>query len=358
MIFFNDKPKSVTYQVKSGDTLYSVAKKYNVSVDALRQANGMKNGAILSIGKTLIIPSDEISMMSEISDADIERKKHLNIKENKPHKVQRGENISSIAKKYGVQTVTIQKLNGLDENSVLKINQELKIPPTRTPKNIKSLKDTASAMGVSADFMLGVKRIEDGHKLKDNEFHYESYTDLKGSNGTKTVGIGHKVLKGEKETLSNKQEVLNLFVKDMLKMEEHLRAILPNKYDKLPVPIKEALLDMVFNKGTEILSPDLIQDIKNNRFESAICKMTNNKSVKTGKEYSGLSLRRLFDMSTASKIYNGKIPKTVINKAQEVYNHGVQLLKKEHPDDYKNILVGYNKDVQTLWGDKIKLVQA
>lgn len=45
-----------SYQVQTGDSLYSIAQKNNVSLDALKQANGLNNGAI-RVGQALILPS-------------------------------------------------------------------------------------------------------------------------------------------------------------------------------------------------------------------------------------------------------------------------------------------------------------
>ena len=44
------------YTVKSGDTLYSIARKYNTTVDAIKVANNLTSN-VLSIGKELIIPA-------------------------------------------------------------------------------------------------------------------------------------------------------------------------------------------------------------------------------------------------------------------------------------------------------------
>jgi LysM repeat protein len=43
-----------TYMVKPGDTLYSIARKSNISVDKLKQLNNLSNN-ILSVGQLLII---------------------------------------------------------------------------------------------------------------------------------------------------------------------------------------------------------------------------------------------------------------------------------------------------------------
>jgi len=47
--------KNGSYIVQSGDTLYSVSRKTGVSVESLKSANGLSNGAI-RVGQSLIIP--------------------------------------------------------------------------------------------------------------------------------------------------------------------------------------------------------------------------------------------------------------------------------------------------------------
>ena len=157
----------------------------------------------------------------------------------------------------------------------------------------------------------------------------------------------------------------------MLKMEENLWTVLGGRknYEKLPQSIKEALIDMTFNKGTSIIedTKGLVWTLKQGKYEAAINLMTNNKTQK-GKELSGLSKRRLFDISTASKMYKGQTPQSVINTQQKVYNRGVALLRIEAANDYKklknpgisqqqyflNQLAGYNKEALEFSGGKIK----
>ena len=356
-----------------------------VSVEELKKANGLKDNTI-SIGQILRAPSassqsssGEIPMMRDISDEQIEtdskRSRYLKITQHVDHTLKAGETPSTLARKYNVEERVILMLNGLSKEDAtkLQIGQTLKIPPTRTARNINNLNDAASALGVSVDFVKRLKRIEDGldankKPFPDNKFHNTPYRD---DEGNLTIGIGHVVKRCEKTKLTNK-EVLELFVNDMLKMEENLWDVMGGKqnYDKLPQSIKEALLDMTFNKGTAIIekSPGLVWALKNGKYEAAICKMTNNKSQE-GREMSGLSKRRLFDISTAAKMYRGNPPQSIINTAQQVYNRGVELLKAESTKAYnkfknpgislqeyiQNQLVGYNAHAKEYMGDKIKL---
>ena len=306
---------------------------------------------------------NEITMMREISDEQIHtnsvRAKYISSIKNPSYKIVQGDSIDKIAQKFGVETLSILACNGLDEKTAktLRAGQVLKIPPSRKIKNVKSLGDIAKSMGVSLDFVKRLKKLED-KGLPENKFHNTPYTD---NAGVPTIGIGHALKKGDPKQLSNAQ-VCELCAKDLLKVEENLSAKLGQKnYARLPQSLKEALLDMTFNKGVDVLdkTAGMVYCLKAGKYEAAINKMTYNKSSATGKEMSGLSKRRLFDISVATKMYKGKIPQSNINTAQQVYNRGIELLRQECKAkglNFTNQLAGYNKDVQSYFGNRIKLV--
>ena len=97
-----------TYTVQAGDTLYSIAKKYNTTVDTIKSLNNLTSNT-LSIGQILKIPT---------SNENISTKTHI---------VQVGDTLYSIAKKYNTTVDTIKSLNNLTSNT-LSIGQILKIP--------------------------------------------------------------------------------------------------------------------------------------------------------------------------------------------------------------------------------------
>lgn len=90
------------YIVKKGDTLYKIANMYGTTVDNLKALNNLKNN-ILSIGQKLIVPS-----------------------KNKIYIVQKGDSLWSIARKYDTTVDSIKRNNNLSTN-VLQIGQKLKI---------------------------------------------------------------------------------------------------------------------------------------------------------------------------------------------------------------------------------------
>ena len=101
---------SDTYKVKSGDTLYSIAKKYNISVDELKELNNLKNNNI-TVGQVLKIKSN-------IPSEEVTGKNYYIVKS--------GDTLYSIAKKYNTTVDEIKKLNNLKSNN-LSIGMELKI---------------------------------------------------------------------------------------------------------------------------------------------------------------------------------------------------------------------------------------
>lgn len=51
--------QQTTYRVQPGDTLMSIASRYNTTINAIVQANNLSNPNLLSIGQTLIIPDQD-----------------------------------------------------------------------------------------------------------------------------------------------------------------------------------------------------------------------------------------------------------------------------------------------------------
>jgi LysM repeat protein len=109
---------SFFHTVQSGETLYGIAKKYNVKVDALQFLNAMKNN-IIEIGQKLIVNPN-------LPSADT--------KEPQPvpgyHIVKHGETLFAISKMYNI-SVSDLKANNTIENNDIKIDQRLIIVPVK-----------------------------------------------------------------------------------------------------------------------------------------------------------------------------------------------------------------------------------
>lgn len=93
----------VIYTVQKGDSLYSIAKKFNTTVSDIELLNNL-DSINLSIGQELKIPS-------EVGDTTT-------------YTVQKGESLYSIAKKFNTTVDEIKRKNGLTSN-MLSIGQKL-----------------------------------------------------------------------------------------------------------------------------------------------------------------------------------------------------------------------------------------
>jgi len=94
------------YQVKSGDTLYSIAKKYNISVNELKTLNNLTNND-LAVSQLLNVPSG-LSLVNS-------------------YVVEKGDTLYSIAKKFDISVNKLKEYNNLS-NNLLSVGQKLLIP--------------------------------------------------------------------------------------------------------------------------------------------------------------------------------------------------------------------------------------
>lgn len=93
------------YQVQSGDSLISLAKKYGVSVADLAATNNLETNAQLKRGQTIKVPVLTIT-----------------------YTVKAGETLTSVAKKHGLTVAELAKMNKLDPKVALKSGQKLTVP--------------------------------------------------------------------------------------------------------------------------------------------------------------------------------------------------------------------------------------
>jgi len=128
----------LTYTVQRGDTLYSIAKRHDTTVEILMRLNGLSE-ATLSVGQVLQLPARTVQ-----------------------HTVQRGDTLFSIARRYGSTVQAIQQENNLEGTS-LSPGQVLRIPqvgvaapsnpPAATPSPPPANPSPAPPAGASANLV-------------------------------------------------------------------------------------------------------------------------------------------------------------------------------------------------------------
>lgn len=104
------------YIVKSGDTLYAIANKFGISVDSLKIENNLSTNTLI-IGQKLLIPNKKTETDNYI--------------------VKQGDSLYKIALEYNTTVDKIKSLNNLTSN-LLSIGQVLKLPINNTVYTVKS----------------------------------------------------------------------------------------------------------------------------------------------------------------------------------------------------------------------------
>ena len=123
------------YAVKSGDTMWDIARAFGTTVNALRRINYIERGSRIYVGQKLKIPSGaknlkELTRSSPrlYASADQSTSSSGGSQDGgKTHQVRAGDTLWDIARMYGTTTSGLRKLNGLGRSSRIYPGQILKV---------------------------------------------------------------------------------------------------------------------------------------------------------------------------------------------------------------------------------------
>jgi len=124
--------------VKKGETLWTIAQQYNLSVNSILANNNISNSELISIGQEMKIPLHKgtVAETNIVNQAVIDKKNNnINNNINQPEKaepfvytVKAGDNLWNISRKYGVSVEVIIDVNKLRDKDLLSLGQKLEIP--------------------------------------------------------------------------------------------------------------------------------------------------------------------------------------------------------------------------------------
>lgn len=143
--------------VEEGQTLWQIASKYGVSVNALIVANELRPSQVLRVGQRIVIPSFSQSQ-SPVQDGS------ATVPSARPkpgaHVVGQGETLWAIAQQYGISVESLANANNLTEDSLIYPGKKLTVPAkgtlgpgtevTSTPKNAPALRKAPVATSSKA----------------------------------------------------------------------------------------------------------------------------------------------------------------------------------------------------------------
>ncbi|MDC0402482.1 LysM peptidoglycan-binding domain-containing protein, partial [Gammaproteobacteria bacterium] len=152
----------ISHKVVYGDNLWNLARKYDTEVRIIKKINYLEKD-LLSIDDTLLIP-----LSSSNSNNFIPYEMHI---------VSEGDTLWDISKKYNIELTELIKINELDQNSFLRLGQQLTIGNKNIHRNIDSKKRTIlysvkqgdNFYKISELFDVTVDSIKELNEIKSNQ---------------------------------------------------------------------------------------------------------------------------------------------------------------------------------------------
>ena len=295
--------KNGEHKVKKGESLGSIAKKYNVSIEEIKKLNNLTSKHITQVGDILKIP-------------DTKKFKNINT-------------LSDTANALGLSESFILSLKRSEDGTKMGDNEF----------HLKPYKDK------NGNWTIGI-----GHLITDSERSKYLGKTLSVSQvctlfaeDVKVVSEQVKELIGEK-AYNNMPQTVKDAVTDY--MFNRGQPILKRQTDFV-----NALKSQNWAKAISLINVDYsFKRDKNGR-------LVKDKKGHLERIYlSGLSKRRLFDMYMACKMYRGNIPQEIKNAIQNMYNRGLYHMQTEFKNAKEREAVhrSFNAEVKGWFGDLIQ----
>ncbi len=179
------------YRIKAGDSLISLAKRFNTSVKALKQSNNLRGNTIRQ-GRTLLIPvaTKPANHYAFSAEQRLERKqaraRGKSGSKRIEYRVQPGDSLWKIARRHDVRVASLARWNGMAPKDVLKPGQKLVIwtnnkqlaRASTSPGNSKGIirkvayhvRQGDSLARIAGKFNLSVKDILKWNPVKRNSY--------------------------------------------------------------------------------------------------------------------------------------------------------------------------------------------
>lgn len=222
--------KTIKHTVVSGESIYSIAKKYDVSESDIYELNPKSKGALLQLKTVLLIPNKKSKSKSnkEVSSSKNPAETHI---------VESGESLYKIAKKYDISLEKLKELNPdinpeaiqIGDKIVVSVKNEISKPKPQLSVTTKKVEVLASTNSQNMDANLCLDEL--GNQV-------------------------HTVSKGE--TLYKLSKKYKVSVKDLEEMNPEIIANLPIGYE---VIVKKGNVELVNHQNAIVNAPNGVEEL-------------------------------------------------------------------------------------------------
>ena len=173
--------KEFVHKVKRGESLSVIAKKFKKSTEQLKAYNKLRS-TVLSVGQKIKIP---------VAKPRADQKERT-------HKVKRGESLSLIAAKYKKSTSQLKSYNKL-RSTALKIGQKIKIPAEAPKERFHKVKRGESLSALATKYGVNLTTLKRYNKLKSTVLEIGQLLKIPAASSIAKVSkpTSHKVRRGE-----------------------------------------------------------------------------------------------------------------------------------------------------------------
>lgn len=165
------KIETVNYRVKAGESVGSLANRYNMSNEQLAELNKFSANSSLLLGQSIKVPA----AAPEAEDKpDTSRKTQAAAKVTTvSYTIKSGDTLSSIATRYQISNDELAKMNKMSATSMVILGQKLTVPDSEVPEAEKTptsytVQSGDTLTGVAARFKLSPQELADMNGLKAN----------------------------------------------------------------------------------------------------------------------------------------------------------------------------------------------
>lgn len=137
-----------TYTIAKGDTLSEIAIRFKVPVDAIKNANNMQNNNIIA-GKKIIIPGISAQQISAVPPVVKSIPSSVTVSKEGTYRVQTGDSLSVIANRFGVTVADLMTWNNMSDAKKLRAGQALIVSNPSGPILVEEVTSTNNSVDSS-----------------------------------------------------------------------------------------------------------------------------------------------------------------------------------------------------------------